>query len=387
MKVIVSCSTKFHAFALAEQLQRFGVLDTFYTSYAYQKNKRLRRLAKRIDKENIDKKHIRTFSLLSIPIKLFPKLAFFWNSLFDRWVAYQIKRSNADIFIGWSGMSLHALRAAKQKGMITILERGSSHISYQRKLLTEEFQKYNIPTPTNPKVENKELIEYNEVDYISIPSSFVKDSFTKMGVNPDKLIQNPYGTSSHFKRVEPPAESNTFRILYLGSLMIRKGLPYLFEALHKLTIPKNSYEVLFVGNVQDDIKPLAEQSKQDNWQFLGHMDHYSLSQIISSCDVAVHPSLEEGLSMVIPQIMSCGVPVIATTNTGGMDIIEDGKTGIIVPIRDAEAIAKAIEDLYNDVSRLNSMKHTLSNQNFDLTWDNYGTRYADSLSKMRTSQA
>jgi len=46
--------------------------------------------------------------------------------------------------------------------------------------------------------------------------------------------------------------------------------------------------------------------------------------------------------------MACGVPVIATTNTGGPDVITDGKDGFIVPIRDAGAIAERLEYLYRN---------------------------------------
>ncbi|MBO6517688.1 MAG: glycosyltransferase family 4 protein [Bacteroidia bacterium] len=382
MKVIVSCSTKFHAFALAEQLQRHGMLAGLYTSYAFQRNRWFRKLAKRVDKEQIDPSNINTAIWLAIPIKLFPKFSHLWNSIFDLWVARKIKRSDADIFIGWSGMSLNAIKAAKKKGMITILERGSSHISYQKEILNKEYAKYNLPLIQNDQVERKEIIEYREVDHISIPSSFVRNSFERKEVDQAKLIQNPYGTSSHFRPVQTERNDQKFRILYLGSLMVRKGLPYMFEAVKNLSIPKEDYEVIFVGRVQEEVRLIAEAQKEDNWKFLGHMDHYSLSEVISTCDVAIHPSLEEGLSMVIPQIMSCGIPVIATTNTGGMDIIDDGKNGFIVPIRNPKAIAEKIELLQQDKDLLNSFRQSLGQNQMQYTWEAYGDRYANNLKQL-----
>lgn len=382
-KVIISCSGKFHAFALAEQMQRHGMLEKLFTSYSSIKNPFASYLVSRKDKENIKKNKIKTLLPVAFGLKIFNN-SFFWNNIFDWWVAQKLKSYNADVFIGWSGMSLRSLRVAKKKGMLVILERGSSHISFQRKILAQEYAKFGVPFKWNPLVEKKELIEYEECDYISIPSSFVSNTFKDFGINRQKLLQNPYGTSSHFKRLKKNKTDNKFRILYLGSLMIRKGLPYLFEALENLSIDKDKYEVLFVGRIMEDMKKLVVKHKQSNWYFLGHRNHYELSEIISSCDVAVHPSLEEGLSMVIPQIMACGVPVISTTNTGGMDIIIDEKTGYIVPIRDSNAIKVCLDKIITDTSILKDFKQQLTSQKFSFTWDDYGDRYKANLIKTLT---
>ena len=67
--------------------------------------------------------------------------------------------------------------------------------------------------------------------------------------------------------------------------------------------------------------------------------------------VLVFPSLTEGFGRVTLEAMACGIPVITTVNARG--IVEDGKTGFVVPIRDASAIREKLEYLYNnqDVAR------------------------------------
>ncbi|MCB9262682.1 MAG: glycosyltransferase family 4 protein [Flavobacteriales bacterium] len=361
---------------MGEQLNRFGVLQTFFTSYAYQKNTGFRKIAKRVDKENIDAQRFKTHILLAVFIKALPNYSHFWNTLFDRWVARKIKRSDASIFIGWSGMSLHSLRAAKKKGMITILERGSSHISYQNEILSAEYQKFDIDFSINPRVIKKEEAEYAEVDYISIPSLFVKNSFIEKGVNPAKLVLNNYGVSGYFSPPKDQPKNDKFTILYLGSLSVRKGLIYMFEALNKLNIPATDYEVWFVGSISDEV--LNEKLKsfdKTNWKFWGHVNHYEVAELIAKTHVAVHPSLEEGLSTVIPQIMACEVPVISTTNTGGEDLITDKENGFIVPIRDSQAIANCIEYLYHHPVIYKKMVSDLKKTIPNLTWNSYGERY------------
>ncbi len=383
MKALVSCIGKFHAFALSEQLQKNGVLSGLYTTYAWQKNKFMRYFANREDKENIESKYIHT----NIPLAVLIKTVggdFLCNDLFDRWVAWNISSSkNFEFFIGWSGMSLHGLRVAKRKGKITILERGSSHILHQNALLKEEYKKFDVNFSIDKRIIEKELKEYDECDFISIPSSFVMNSFVDYGIDARKLLINPYGTSLFFQRSSHPQTERPFRILYLGSLTIQKGLVYLFEALRQLNISLHQYEVWFIGYVSDELKSTIENLRRPNWFFWGHIPHYQLSDLVVQCDLGVVSSVQDGFGMVIPQMLGCGVPVIATTNTGGADIIREGETGFIVPIRSPEAIAEKIMFLYLNSGQLSEMKTAAAaSVRNGFTWDDYGARYVSILKNL-----
>lgn len=113
------------------------------------------------------------------------------------------------------------------------------------------------------------------------------------------------------------------------------------------------------------------------------MPQHELPNLISQCDIAVQPSLQEGLSMVIPQMLGCGIPVIATTNTGGENIIIDGETGYIIPTRSPEAIIEKIQLLYYQPELLASMKKSAAESVLDgFTWDDYGTRYIQFLNQL-----
>jgi len=79
--------------------------------------------------------------------------------------------------------------------------------------------------------------------------------------------------------------------------------------------------------------------------------------------------------MVQLQAMACGLPVICTTNTGGEDIIRNGKEGFIVPIRDVEALKEKILYLYSNPEKCKKMGYNAKKrvkENF--TWDHYGDR-------------
>lgn len=384
--VIISCSGKFHAFALADQIEKNGHLQTLYTTFASFKNTFFRKFVSRLDKEQINGKSIKTNIPIAILLKLFPSAPNYLNEIFDRWVAWKIKSNpDFDVFIGWSGMSLHSIRQSKKMGKITIVERGSSHILYQDAILKEEYAKFGKVFSINKRVIEKELKEYQEADYISIPSNFVKNSFIEMGVLESKLLLNPYGVNLDNFGIEIDAGSrkNSFKLLYLGNLSFRKGIPYLFEALKSLNNSCQNIEVHFIGSISEDFIEYFNSNKETDWIFHGHIPNHKLKDKLLEFDLAIHPSLEEGLSMVLAQLLASGIPVIASTNTGGLEFIKDGINGFIVPIRDSEAIKNKIELLYSDSKLLNNIKTNarISVKN-GFTWNDYGNRWKENLEKI-----
>ena len=112
--VIVSCSGKFHAFALAEQLERLALLEGLYTSFSARKNTWVKNFNIRMDSEQIPVHKIHTNLWVAAGLKLY-KHPPYWNDIFDQWVARQLRENRAEykLFIGWSGMSLHSIRTAK----------------------------------------------------------------------------------------------------------------------------------------------------------------------------------------------------------------------------------------------------------------------------------
>jgi len=171
--------------------------------------------------------------------------------LFDRHASRHIK-NDCDIFAGLSGCSLYSLRRARHLGAKTVLERGSSHMLYQKKILTEEYRKFGLEREVaHPKVVERELMEYQEADYISIPSHFVKDTFIQQGVPAAKLIQTPYGVNlTNFYPV--PKQDQVFRIIHCANLSLRKGVPYLLQAFSELKL-KNA-ELWLIGNITDEVR-------------------------------------------------------------------------------------------------------------------------------------
>lgn len=285
---------------------------------------------------------------------------------------------DADIFIGWTGSSLEALIEARNRGVITVLERGSSHASEWRELMATESARFG--SSFNPMYDfwQRELLEYQLADYISIPSSFVKNTFIKHGVPEHKLLVNPYGVDlESFRPTEK--EDDKFRIISVGGFNMRKGSRYLLQAFSELDIP--DVELWHVGTVSPEMKPFIERFADERVTFWGHKPQAELYKFYSQASVFVLMSIEEGMAMVQCQAMACGLPLICSTNTGGADLIgSEGEAGIVVNVGDVEALKASLMALYHEKERCRTMgEAALRRIGKGLTWSNYGDRYAANL--------
>ena len=143
-RVCVSSITRFHAFSLAEQLQRQGCLERLLVSW-FNPNS----IAKGYD-INPDRvtHNILFYGIDRLPHKLRPLRRFAadcqWLAAewYDRWAARRL--GNCEVFVGWSSYSLRTLRRAKRMGAVTVLERGSTHIAAQRDLLAGEAARWDL---------------------------------------------------------------------------------------------------------------------------------------------------------------------------------------------------------------------------------------------------
>ena len=131
-----------------------------------------------------------------------------------------------------------------------------------------------------------------------------------------------------------------------------------------------------IGSIDPDVRPLLAKY-QDRFQHLGVIPRPELYKYYSQGSVFVIASIEEGLALVQAQAMACGLPVIATTNTGAEDLFSDGVEGFIVPIRSPEAIREKIVFLYEHPAVRDEMAEAAKRRVRHLGgWDRYGEKAA-----------
>lgn len=232
--------------------------------------------------------------------------------------------------------------AVQRRGGRYVCNRGSSHILFQKEILEEEFARWSCPPPDGfpDWLVARELAEYGAADAIAVPSSFVLRTFQARGVPPEKLHLTPYGVD--LSRFSPrPRADEWFRVLFVGSASVRKGIGYLLEAVRPL-VRRNRLDLWLIGAVSTEARALVARHG-DIISYQGFVPPAELAATYSQGSVLVLPSIEEGLARVQAQAMACGLPVIATANTGAEDLLTDGREGFIVPIRDSRAIQERLE--------------------------------------------
>jgi glycosyltransferase involved in cell wall biosynthesis len=378
MKIIISVGGRFWAFNLAQQLFKKDCLERLITSYPKFE----------VIKYGIPKEKVASILIKEILFRGWQKLPgflksiynpqYFISDLFDKSASYCLE--DADLFVGWSSYSLHTLRKAKKMGMVAVIDHGSSHIKYQDKILKEEYEKFGVKVElAHPKIIEKEMKEYEEADYVAIPSMFVKRTFLEYGFPENKLIHVPYGVElSQFKQI--PKSDNIFRVIFVSGMSLRKGVHYLLQAFSELNLPNS--ELLLIGSINDEIKPFFKKY-EDRFKWLGHIPQNELYKYYSQGSVFVLNSIEDGFGMVIIQAMACGLPVIATTNTGGEDIIRDGKDGFVIPIRDVEKLKEKLLYLYENPEICKQMGQSAkARASSGFTWDDYGEKIIKEYEKI-----
>lgn len=381
MKVVVSLLGRFHGFELARELERLGALDRLITSYP-------KFFAKKFGISPEAVTSLLPCELYKRTLEKLPedrRVAFepSSNALFERLSSFALPKE-LDVFVGWSGCSLRALRRARAKGALGIIERGSAHIEAQRNLLKEEYERHGLEAKLPPpSIVWRELAEYKTADAIAVPSSFALQSFVKMGFSADKLIVNPHGVDlSGFTPAEQPPDK--FRILFVGRTSLQKGAHYLLQAFHELALP--GAELVFVGPMEQEIEPFRKSYGGSNVFFLGAKPQSELPKYYKRASVFCLPSLHEGAAPTLFQAMASGLPVIITPNTGGRALLEEGQNGYVVPIRDVEAIKEKLLELYGLGDRAIEMgRSSVDVVSEGYSWRDYGRRakaaYLDRLSR------
>ncbi len=373
MRVIVSVGGRFHAFHLAEQLARHGALVRLITAYPRSFAVKAGVPKDKISSAPLKEMLERAWRKLPGPLRDRINPQPFLSDMFDR--SARRRLLPADIFVGWSSFSLGAMRRAKAMGMRAVIDHGSSHIVAQRDLLIEEYERWGLrPGPfelPHPRIVEKEMLEYAEADAIAIPSNFVRRTFLAHGVAPEKLMQVPYGVDLSMFRPAPKRDK-VFRIIFRSNLTLRKGILYLLKAFSELRL--KDAELVAIGTIDPAIEHLLTPYA-GIFRHIPNQPMSSLAQYYSEGSVFILPSLEEGLAMVQPQAMACGLPMIVTTNTGGEDIIRDGKDGFIIPIRDTDALKEKIIYLYEHPEERAAMGVSARERvSSGFAWTDYGDR-------------
>lgn len=228
---------------------------------------------------------------------------------------------------------------------------------------------------------------YNQVDTVYVPSTATGDELAGKGITPSKIRLYPRGVDIHrfhpsmgngFWQTQWSLSNDHFKVLYVGRISKEKDLDVLagaFNLLHRMT---DRVQLIIVGD-----GPYREQMENclGNRQvlFTGYLEGEALARAYASSDLFVFPSATDTFGNVVLEAQASGLPVIVTDQGGPKENIVAGKTGMVVPAGDQEALAKAILALMRDKEHLANLKINarkyIESRSFEAsfleTWDLY----------------
>lgn len=287
----------------------------------------------------------------------------------------RLKLPQHEVFFGYSYASLEMLTVEKKRGVLTVLDQIDPGLAEFR-LVAEEMARFPELAGEPPEFPTayyeRNRREWELADVIVVNSEWTREAIIVEGANPAKIEILPLayevaqrattspqdnetsrpevrGQRSEVSSPRKAAERqhgeqwsvvssppSTLRVLWLGQVNLRKGIYYLMEAARLLEHEKVHFDV--VGAI--GILPGAVASAPNNMTFHGPVSRDEATDWYQRADVFVLPTLSDGFAITQLEALAHGLPVIVTPNCGR--VVENNKTGLIIPPHDAKAFAEAI---------------------------------------------
>lgn len=202
--------------------------------------------------------------------------------------------------------------------------------------------------------------KYRQVACFIAASEAIRQMLVADGVPPERTVTVHEGID--VQRVVATPAVNVHEAVWLphraplignvAALVPHKGQRYLIEATHLLmrSIPDARVVIFGEGELREHLEHLVHEHHLEKHVLLPGF-RTDILGCIKGLDVFVMSSVTEGLGTSLLDAMACARPIIATRTGGIPEVIEDGVTGILVPPRDAAALAHAMAALLTDAPR------------------------------------
>jgi glycosyltransferase involved in cell wall biosynthesis len=305
--------------------------------------------------------HDRIRSLAGHPVRLLSGLGsaryYGAKKRYVDWIASrELAGGGYDCFHSWSGDCLRSLLVARQRGIPSLLEIPTWHRNKGQAKRFETKSERELRARTGwrarldrlPPSRQRILLEYDLADFILVQSTYAAETFVAAGVPSEKIVIVARGADvEKFTPAARPPE--TFRALFAGALIKRKGVHHLLQAWHQLAL--KDAELWLVGAVHPEVEPALRAFASPSVKVLGFSN--DLPGLFRQASVFVFPSECEGWAKVTFEAAAAGLPMIGTRESG--DGVIDGVTGWLVPANDPVALAERLHHAHAHREQLPAM--------------------------------
>ena len=398
--IAIACPGRRRTLQQASELYSKGWLTKWITSsYLFGKVLSRKSPLKGLDSGNIPSKYVRSIIFSELLFKSTSSFTFLkrfrsdlWeyrNSIFAKKALSTLEKSgHCDLYYGYSSGCGETSRflvemKSSQKTMVAI-EQASAPQYFEKMRLSQELQKWphagQVSALEMPKfLEIDEEIEHKNADAIIVACDFIRNILVNKGIDEQKIHILQKGIDTQFFTPDSLSEytvNSPLNIIYAGNISLLKGVPYLLEAVKK--IGSKYVHLNIVGKNQLSQKFIKQY--EDVATFHGHVDKYRLRELYRANDIYIHPSLSESNAYVVSEAMACGLPAIATYESGSF--VRNGVDGFEIPSANIEAIISAISFFIENPKKINDFGiNAHSNaKSFDIR--DYGKRYSSTIDQI-----
>ncbi len=290
---------------------------------------------------------VKAYKLFLFPSNIFKILGFFqiylkiqiWQA---RWLYKRILKKHGDFDILHAHFFQSIAVAADLKNKFGCRIIGTEHWS--------EIAKDTIPG--NLVQIGKRI--YSECDVLLAVSLSLKQNILKHFGIDSLVMHNMIGEEFCETSSDKAAVTDKFRFVTTGSLIPRKNHAMLIEAF-RLSGLAGKAELIIIGDgpLKNDLtRQIEEAGLSDSISLVGKKAKKDIIGLLQSADAFVFPSNNENFSVAVLEAQSCGLPVIATVCGGIRECIDDS-TGILVNVKDVEAMRMALIAMQNNPGQFN----------------------------------
>ena len=220
--------------------------------------------------------------------------------------------------------------------------------------------------------------EWKCATQISVHADSIKRALIEeRGVAADKIHVVPHGTYDFYQRwARDDIREQENTILFFGRIWDYKGLQYLIEAEPLITARLPNARIVIAGRGDDFGKYERMMVNQDRFVVLNErIPDEQVARLFQEASVVVCPYIEASQSGVLALANAFAKPVIATTVGGIPEMIAHGKTGLLVPPRDARSLADAVVTILQNHTLRESMRlHAQQQSQTELSWNSIAKR-------------
>lgn len=303
---------------------------------------------------------------------------YYAEQLFDTFAARAVDET--EIQLHHTPGYLQTLRAGNRSRSRTVVKVTTEYADACYRRVAAEHERLGLiasePETQRKRIESQHLT-LAECDEILAISSFVKRSLVEAGFSAERITVTPLGVNAEDYPTTSAEQSGPFTVLYVGSVTIAKGIPYLLEAWQRNGWgDDDDVRLCLCGHVSTTMRAMLSEFGFTNVETPGHVDPREYHQTAS---IFVFPSVSDGFGRAPLEAMAAGLPVITTDRTGIADIVTDGEEGFIVPASDAATLADRLGQLRERPSMRQRMRQRALDTAAAQTWDNHTTKVIEGL--------